>query len=137
MVMLPTYRSPPKLCRPVFRVMFTRLSVLCMMKGATPSEAMRPTMRPQGFMLARRMRMTLRLEHRKLKTHSALTAWDRMVARAAPRTPIPSTKMKMGSSTMFSTAPMSTLSMAVVALPWALMKAFSPSASCTNTVPSR
>ena len=34
-------------------------------------------------------------------------------------------------------APMSTLSMAVVAKPWALMKALSPSENITKTVPSR
>ena len=60
-----------------------------------------------------------------------------MVARAAPRTPKPSTKMNTGSSTMLVTAPISTLSMAVVAKPWALMKVFRPSASCTKMVPIR
>ena len=44
------------------------------------------------------------------------------------RQPKPSTKMNTGSSTMLVTAPISTLSMAVVAKPWALMKALSPSA---------
>ena len=43
----------------------------------------------------------------------------------------------MGSSMMFSTAPISTLSMATSAFPWALMKLFSPRASWTKTVPSR
>ena len=47
------------------------------------------------------------------------------------------TKMNTGSSTMFRIAPMSTEHMAVMALPWALMKVFSPRASWTKTVPSR
>jgi hypothetical protein len=43
----------------------------------------------------------------------------------------------MGSSTMFSIAPISTLSIATSAFPWALMKLFSPRASWTNIVPNR
>ena len=74
---------------------------------------------------------------RKRSTHAALTAWLKMVARAAPFTPSPSPKMRRGSSTRFSTAPMSTLSMATVDCPWAEMKVFRPSANCTNTVPHR
>ena len=83
------------------------------------------------------MRRMLWGQQRKASTQQALTAWDRMVARAAPLTPHWKTKIKMGSSTIFSTAPMSTLSMAVIAFPWVLMKVFRPRASWTKTVPSR
>ncbi len=63
------------------------------------------------------------------------TACARMVASAAPWTPRPRTKMNSGSRIRFSTAPMSTVSMPVFANPWAVINMFSPSVSCTNTVP--
>ena len=43
--------------------------------------------------------------------------------------------MNSGSSAMLQTAPMSTVSMPVVAKPCAVMKAFMPSVSCTKSVP--
>lgn len=49
---------------------------------------------------------------------------------------MPRAKMNTGSSTMFVTAPMSTVYMPMLAKPCAVMKAFMPSVSCTNTVPS-
>ena len=61
--------------------------------------------------------------------------WEIMVAQAAPATPISNTKIKIGSSTMLHTAPISTENMPIRANPWALIKALSPSASSTNTVP--
>ena len=60
-----------------------------------------------------------------------------MVARAAPRTPMPKPKMKMGSSTMLVTAPMSTVAMEMVEKPWAVMKKFRPRESSTKMLPSR
>ena len=87
--------------------------------------------------VARRSRITLLCENKNATTHTALTVWLMMVATAAPLTPMPNTKMNSGSSKRFSTAPMATLSMAVVLRPWALIKVFSPSASCTLTVPHR
>ena len=78
-----------------------------------------------------------RSEHKKPTTHTALTAWDKMVARAAPFTPMRNTKMNSGSSRIFSTAPMSTEHMAGMAFPWALIKVFRPRESCTKIVPSR
>ena len=58
-----------------------------------------------------------------------------MVARAAPLTPIFSPKMKMGSKTILHTAPMATVSIPVLAKPWAVIKAFMPKVSCTKMVP--
>ena len=83
------------------------------------------------------MRSTLRPDRRNASTHAALTVWLSTVAMAAPCTPMSNTKMSSGSSTMFSTAPMATLLMAVPLRPWALMKVLRPSASCTLTVPHR
>lgn len=73
--------------------------------------------------------ITVRLPSRKLITHAADTACERMVASAAPRTPIWNTKINSGSSTMLSTAPIKTESIAVFALPCALIKVFNPNAS--------
>ena len=61
--------------------------------------------------------------------------WEIMVARAAPRTPMCSPNIRIGSRMMLQTAPMSTVSMPVFAYPWALMNALSPRASCTKMVP--
>ena len=137
MVRVPTYRSPPYRCRPEFSTTVTRLSVDCMMKGATPRPAIRETTARRRRMYCGRMRRPERRLHRNSTTQAALTAWDRMVARAAPRTPMSKTKMNTGSSTMFRIAPMSTEHIAVMARPWALMKVFRPRASWTKTVPSR
>ena len=82
------------------------------------------------------MRQMVRLPSKKLTTHAQLTAWLSTVARAAPRTPIEKPKMKMGSSTMLHTAPINTDSIPVLEKPWAMIKEFMPSVSCTNTVPS-
>ena len=60
-----------------------------------------------------------------------------MVASAAPRTPIPKPKMKMGSSTMLATAPMSTVAMETVENPWEVIKKFRPSEISTKMVPHR
>ena len=70
-----------------------------------------------------------------MTTKAALIPWEMMVARAAPRTPMCSTNMRMGSRIMLQTAPMSTVSMPVRAYPWALMNAFKPRASWTKMVP--
>ena len=111
--------------------------MLCMMNGAMPRLSTLPMTRRSGRIFLRRMRMPLLALSRKRRIQIALMACERIVASAAPETPMPKTKMKTGSSTMFTPAPSSTLSIAVVALPCALMKVFSPSASCTNTVPIR
>ena len=74
---------------------------------------------------------------RNFSTQAAEQAWERMVARAAPFTPRSSAKMKMGSSTIFTTAPRATVSMPITEKPWALMKGFIPSPIITNRVPSR
>ena len=69
--------------------------------------------------------------------HNALSAWEITVAYAAPLTPIPSAKIKMGSSMILEAAPKSTAIMAVLDCPWEIMNALSPSASSTKIVPAR
>ena len=98
-----------------------RLSVDCMIKGDSPRA------RQGRNTFGRGRRSSLRSRHlvfgpvRKRSTHAAETAWERIVARAAPRTPRPKPKMKMGSSSVFSPAPMRTVFMLTVVKPWAVI----------------
>ena len=73
---------------------------------------------------------------RNLTTHAAETACEMTVAIAAPRTPMPNTKMNTGSSTTLSTAPISTVFIATLALPCAVINPLRPSAVITKIVPS-
>ena len=136
MVIAPTARFPPYFSREELKHRSRMLSVDCMTKGATPS----PT---QGMRRDRRMRRfsffslsTVFFPHRNHTAHTALSAWDRMVARAAPATPMSNRKMNTGSSTMLVTAPITTVSMLILENPWAEIKAFMPSVSCTKMVPT-
>ena len=62
---------------------------------------------------------------------------ERIVASAAPLTPIWNTKIKIGSRTIFRAAPMSTEPIAVFDCPCAVINGFSPSTICTQIVPIR
>ena len=120
-VMAPTAMSPPYFSREELKHTAMRLSVDCMMKGD------RPSARQGRTTLARGRRFSLRRCHlvlgpsRNRSTHAADTAWERMVARAAPRTPMLRPKMKMGSRIVFRMAPMSTVFMLTVVNPCAVM----------------
>ena len=50
---------------------------------------------------------------------------------------MPKPKMKMGSSTMLVTAPMSTVAMEMVEKPWEVIKKLSPREISTKMVPHR
>ena len=117
----PTYRSPPYLCSPVFSVIVTRLSVLCIINGEIPSPAIILITSFFKCIFFNVRRITLFSETRKCTTHIALTACDRTVATAAPRTPICSTKMNSGSRQIFNTAPIRTDNIAIFASPCPLM----------------
>ena len=65
------------------------------------------------------------------------TPAESTVAIAAPRTPIPKAKIKIGSSTKFATAPLNTLSMPTRPKPCELMKLFIPRLTITKRVPAR
>ena len=111
------------------------LSVLCMINADRPSamHGARSFMSMRIFCALRRRLVFLPI--RKLTTHTQETPCEITVASAAPRTPMFRPKMKIGSSTMLHTAPMSTVIMPVVAKPCAVMNAFMPSVSSTNSVP--
>ena len=122
---------------PRFNTMLMALSVACMMKGEIPSAIIFFRMEKSMARFFLRMRMADFSERRNFTTHTALTAWEIIVARAAPCTFIFNTKMKMGSRMMLITAPISTESMAVRACPWEEINMFSPRANCTKIVPMR
>ena len=63
-------------------------SVAVIKKGDTPSDSTKARVLPAGMRFSLRMRSTLRLPVKKISTHTALTAWLRMVAMAAPSTPM-------------------------------------------------
>ena len=88
----------------------------------------------------RQRQRSFRMDRRPVKnwsTHTADTPWAITVARAAPFTPMSSRKIKMGSSTMLMTAPMTTVNIPVFPNPWALIKGFIPRPIMTNRVPHR
>ena len=117
MVMEPTYRSPPYRCMPLFNTMVTRLSVELMIKGEIPSEKVCPMILGSGFKFFISRRMEDFPLTRKPTFHAALMAWEITVAMAAPRTPQPNTKIKIGSRTILITAPITMESMAVLGFP--------------------
>ena len=111
------------------------LSLACITNTERPSAmhggmSFRPVSRVSFLSLS-----TVFLPRRNARTHTQDTACDITVATAAPLTPMLSAKINRGSSTMFNTAPMSTVYMPVLAKPCAVMKAFRPSVICTKIVP--
>ncbi|KAF5046046.1 hypothetical protein DSECCO2_474960 [anaerobic digester metagenome] len=110
-VIEPTARSPPYFCSDELKAMLSRLSVLCIMKGDTPSSNTGIMM---DLFIFKLHFLILRLDFgpvRNFITQSDDSAWERTVANAAPFTPMLNPNMNMGSSTMFVTAPIITVSM--------------------------
>lgn len=120
-VMEPTARSLPYFRSEVLKHTAIRLSVLCMMKGDSPSARQGRNTAGTGRRYFRRRRHLVLGPVRNRRTHRAETAWERMVARAAPRTPISRPKMKMGSRIVLRIAPSSTVFMLTVVKPWAVI----------------
>ena len=120
-VIAPTAMSPPYFSSEELKHTVMRLSVDCMMKGEAPRARAGSTTLAWGRRCSRRRCHLVLLPVRNFSTHTAETAWDRMVARAAPRTPMPKAKMKMGSSTVLRIAPISTVFMPTTVKPWAVI----------------
>ena len=83
------------------------------------------------------MRSVTFLPVRNFSTQTAEQNCDRIVASAAPRTPIWNTKIKIGSRTIFKAAPIRIVSIPIFPKPWQLINGFSPSEIITNGVPIR
>ena len=120
-VMAPTAISSPYFKREELKHMAIRLSVDCMIKGESPRARQGSTTAARGRRFSFRRRHLVLRPVRNRSTHAADTAWERMVAKAAPRTPSPKPKMKMGSKMVFKIAPMSTVRMLTVVNPWAVI----------------
>ena len=135
-VIAPTATSPPYLSRLVLKQMFNTLSVNCMINGATPSAIHGPTVFGRIFRFPFRILSVVSFPSKNRTIHTQETPCERIVASAAPRTPICNPKIKIGSNIILHTAPITTVSIPVLANPCALMNAFSPNASCTKMVPS-
>ena len=119
----------------MLKQMFRMLSVNCMIKGAMPKAMQGRMTEPRRRAYRSCSRSVVVFPVRKRRIQAQEIPWERMVARAAPCTPIPRAKMKIGSRIMLQAAPMVTVSIPVLAKPWALMKALRPRASWTNRVP--
>ena len=113
----------------------TRLLVMDITKPEVPRDRMRRT-RPAWSTMADSFSFRMaRRPVRNFSTHAAEHPWEITVAMAAPRTPISRPKIKMGSSTMFTSAPTVTVTMPILLNPWALIKGFIPRPIITKTVP--
>ena len=135
-VIAPTAISPPYLRREELKHTDIILSLDCITNAARPS-AMHGRISLKSILILSRLSLSMLFPFiRKCSTHMQDMPCDIMVASAAPETPISNTNMNSGSSTMLATAPMSTVYMPVFAKPCAVMKAFIPSVSCTNMVPT-
>ena len=136
MVIAPTAISPPYFKREELKQMEIMLSLDCIIKLDSPRARL-----GRMIFFSRRIYFLLILRWvffpiRKASTHMQDRAWERTVARAAPRTPIPNVKIKIGSRIILVTAPISTESIPVLAKPWAVIKEFIPRVIWTKIVPS-
>ena len=111
------------------------LSVEIMTKVETPKARQGSSTLPRSGMFWARSFNFVRLPVKNRSTHTAPTAWLSTVAVAAPRTPISSTKIKMGSRIMLHTAPITVVSILNAAKPCVVTKGFMPSTTSTNTLP--
>ena len=102
------------------------------MPSAIQGGKKRSPVRKFSFLILR----TVLLPVKKDRTHTQEIPCEITVASAAPFTPMPSPKIKIGSSTILQMAPINTVFMLTRAKPCAVMKAFMPRVSCTKIVPS-
>ena len=135
-VMAPTATSPPNRARELVKLMERMLSVETMTKVEIPRPRQGRMMSFRSFMFSFFSFRMVCLPVRNRRIHRALTAWLNIVARAAPVTPISSTKMNTGSRAMLMAAPMTVVSMLILAKPWAVTKEFIPITVRTNTLPT-
>ena len=134
--MAPTAMSPPYRYNDALKHTAIRLSVDCMINGDMPSARQGSTTFALGRSNSLRSRHFVFFPSKNRSTHTMDTAWDKMVARAAPRTPKSRPKIKMGSRIVFKMAPMRTVFILTVVKPWAVINAFMPRVISTKAVPS-
>ena len=105
-----------------------------MRKGDRPKASTRRMMRQEKP--PHRRRTGIRFRRREQRTKAQEAIWESTVARAAPATSRWSTKIKMGSRTILSTAPSITVAMPRPEKPWAIKKLFMPVAMRAKKVPA-
>ena len=112
------------------------LSLACIINVASPSARLGNIILASSFIFFLCIFKNVFFPNKKLTTQIHEHACDTIVASAAPRTPICNPKIKIGSSTMLITAPISTDNIPVFANPCAVINAFNPSVNCTKIVPT-
>ncbi len=133
--MAPTATSPPNRARLLLKLIFSILSVLSITKVDIPSPR-QGIITAGSILISARVSFRMVLEpRRKQSTHTALTAWLNTVAIAAPRTPIPNPKIRIGSRTILQTAPTTVVIILIFANPCVVIKGFIPITIITKTVP--
>ena len=100
-----------------------------MMKEESPSARLGRIMRDLRIRFSLRILSRVFFPNRKASTQAQDMACERMVASAAPCTPMSKANIKMGSRMMFATAPIKTESIPVFANPCAVINAFMPRVS--------
>ncbi len=117
------------------KLMFRMLSVLSITKVETPKPRQGRITWGSTFISGRVRRSMVLDPRRNRSTHTALTAWLNTVATAAPCTPMPSTKIRIGSRMILQTAPTTVVAMLILANPCVVIKGFIPITIITKTVP--
>ena len=108
-----------------------------MKKPDSPSVTIAFTLTARSAIFFSRSRSTARWLVRNPSTHAAEQPWAITVAKAAPCTPIPAAKIKMGSSMILMIAPNPTVIIPIFPNPWDVIKGFIPRPIMTSTVPSK
>ena len=136
-VITPIYKSPPQFRSVALQVTCTRQLVPDIIKPGKPKAIISRNSFPSRRICSFRSRRMARFPVRNRKTHIQDTHCEMIVASAAPRTPIFNAKIKTGSSTTFSSAPISVVHIPIRGKPWALIKPFMPVPNMANIVPAR
>ena len=107
-----------------------------MINGEIPSAKVGPNTFGSSFMFSIRSFNVVFSPVRNRRIQIAPTAWLSTVARAAPFTPMPNPKMKIGSKMILITAPIMVVSIAIFAKPCVVTNGFIPVTMSTKIVPS-
>ena len=135
-VIAPTAISPPYFSSDELKQTEITLSLACIMNVDSPNATQGSTSFGAAMRFSFLRRRIVFLPVRKYMTHTQEMPCEMTVASAAPRTPILSPKINIGSSVILAIAPIMTVHMLMFAKPCAVIKAFMPSVSCTNIVPA-
>ena len=135
--MAPTAKSPPYSISRLLSSPCTPLPAICMANGAIPIAVISPSMGQSTFRLLRRSLMTDWLPLKWRRTQTVSTIIEMTVAQAAPFTPIPNPKIKIGSRTRLVPALISIETMAVRTLPSERIMLFREKPTTWKTTPRR